>query len=179
MAGYDPETLTLLRTALDEAWASLPAGRKPETLKSEMAQRILKQTADGVRDPARLRASIQNRAAHYENFAQARSVAHHIRPLPPEDDQAQPNRSKCADGDEPRTERHHGHDHGEIVRPGVAAVRAITASRIQHARRAHPAKGNDPADSSQRYLNEQTGKDCRKWNPPRKQTGAFAAEPVA
>jgi hypothetical protein len=57
MAGYDPETLTLLRTALDEAWASLPAGRKPETLKSEMAQRILKRAADGVRDPARLRAS--------------------------------------------------------------------------------------------------------------------------
>jgi hypothetical protein len=57
MAGYDPETLTLLRTALDEAWASLPAGRKTEALKSEMAQRILKRAADGVRDPARLRAA--------------------------------------------------------------------------------------------------------------------------
>jgi hypothetical protein len=57
MAGFDPETLTLLRTALDEAWAALPDRRKSEILKSEMARRILKRAAEGVRDPARLRAS--------------------------------------------------------------------------------------------------------------------------
>ncbi|MGY2903371.1 hypothetical protein [Bradyrhizobium sp. URHC0002] len=57
MAHYDPETLVLLRKALDEAWASLPDGSKSETHKSEMAQRILKQAAGGVRDPIRLRAS--------------------------------------------------------------------------------------------------------------------------
>jgi len=57
MAHYDPETLIVLRNALDEAWAALPDGSKSETLKSEMAQHILKQAADGVRDPVRLRAS--------------------------------------------------------------------------------------------------------------------------
>jgi hypothetical protein len=59
------------------------------------------------------------------------------------------------------------------------AVRSITASRIQHTRRTHPAEGDDPAGSSQRCRHEQTGKDCRKWNPPREQIGVFAAEPVA
>jgi hypothetical protein len=57
MAGFDPETLTLLRTALDDAWALLPDKGKSEILKSEMARRILKQAAEGVRDPAKLRAS--------------------------------------------------------------------------------------------------------------------------
>ena len=57
MAHYDPETLILLRKVLDEAWAALPDGSKSETVKSEMAQHILKQAADGVRDPVRLRAS--------------------------------------------------------------------------------------------------------------------------
>ena len=63
-------------------------------------------------------------------FPQARSVAHHTRPLPPRDDPTQPNPPKCAGRGEFRAERHHGHDHGKIVRPGVAAVRAIAASRI-------------------------------------------------
>jgi hypothetical protein len=57
MAHYDPETLTILRKVLDEAWAALPDGSKSETLKSGMAQHILKQAADGVRDPIRLRTS--------------------------------------------------------------------------------------------------------------------------
>jgi hypothetical protein len=57
MPRYDPETLMLLRTALDEAWALLPDYRKSGTQKSEMAQRILKQAAEGVRDPIRLRAA--------------------------------------------------------------------------------------------------------------------------
>jgi hypothetical protein len=58
MVHYDPETLIILRKVLDEAWAALPDGSKSETLKSEMAQHILKQAADGVRDPVRLRASV-------------------------------------------------------------------------------------------------------------------------
>jgi hypothetical protein len=57
MAQYSPETLVLLRSALDEAWALLPDYRKSDIQKSEMAQRILKQAADGVRDPVRLRAT--------------------------------------------------------------------------------------------------------------------------
>jgi hypothetical protein len=57
MAHYDPETLIVLRTVLDEAWAALPDRSKSQTHKSEMAQRLLKLAADGVRDPVRLRAS--------------------------------------------------------------------------------------------------------------------------
>ena len=57
MAHYDPETLTILRKVLDEVWAALPDGSKSETLKSFMAQDILRQAADGVRDPITLRAS--------------------------------------------------------------------------------------------------------------------------
>ena len=57
MAHYDPETLILLRKVLDEAWEDLPDGSKCETVKSEMAQHILKRAADGVRDPRRLGAS--------------------------------------------------------------------------------------------------------------------------
>jgi hypothetical protein len=57
MAHYNPDTLITFRKVLDEAWAALPDHFKSETLKSEMAQHILKQAADGVRDPVRLRAS--------------------------------------------------------------------------------------------------------------------------
>jgi hypothetical protein len=57
MAHYDPETLITLRKVLEEAWSAMPDGSKSETLKSKMARRILKQAADGVRDPVRLRAS--------------------------------------------------------------------------------------------------------------------------
>ena len=57
MAYYDPETLIILRKALDKAWAASPEGTKSQIPKSEMAQRILKQAADGVRDPVRLRSS--------------------------------------------------------------------------------------------------------------------------
>ena len=56
MSSYDPETIALLRTALDDAWSLLPTSRKSDLFKSEMAQRILKQAANGVRDPVRLQA---------------------------------------------------------------------------------------------------------------------------
>jgi hypothetical protein len=69
MAQYDPETLTMLRKVLDEAWATQPHGFKSETLKSEMAQRILKQAACGVRDPVRLRASALVIAVRQPNTA--------------------------------------------------------------------------------------------------------------
>src|SRR5439155_3800280 len=71
-------------------------------------------------------------------------------PAPPEDDRAQTNPSEHADRDESGTECHHGRDHNEIIRSGVAAVRAITASRVQYTRRTHPAEGDDPVGSSQR-----------------------------
>ena len=46
-----------MRTALDEACTLSPEDRKSEIAKSAMAQRILKQAAEGVRDPVTLRTS--------------------------------------------------------------------------------------------------------------------------
>jgi hypothetical protein len=54
---FDPETVTLLRAALDRAWASLPVCQQAKTSQSELAERILKAAAKGERDPERLRAS--------------------------------------------------------------------------------------------------------------------------
>jgi hypothetical protein len=51
---YDPETLALLRTALDEAWDTLLPRQRARITKSELAQRMLKFAALGERDPARL-----------------------------------------------------------------------------------------------------------------------------
>ena len=77
MAHYDPETLTLLRTVLDEAWAALPGHFKSETLKSEMAQHILKLAANGVRDPVRLRASALVRAVDEPSASEAKTRLTH------------------------------------------------------------------------------------------------------
>jgi hypothetical protein len=71
MAHYDPETLIILRQVLDEAWAALPDGSKSENLKSEMAQDILRQAADGVRDPVTLRASALAIAASEPSASEA------------------------------------------------------------------------------------------------------------
>lgn len=57
MAEYDPETLNLLRTALEEAWALVPEAAKSETQKSDVAHRLLMAAAEGVRDPVELRVS--------------------------------------------------------------------------------------------------------------------------
>lgn len=53
---FDPETLALLRTTLDRAWASLPASQQAVTSRSILAERILRAAAQGERDPDRLRA---------------------------------------------------------------------------------------------------------------------------
>jgi hypothetical protein len=53
---FDPETVALLRTMLDRAWDSLPAGQQALTSRSILAERILKAAAEGERDPDRLRA---------------------------------------------------------------------------------------------------------------------------
>ena len=74
MAHYDPETLILLPKVLDEAWAALPDGSKSDTVKSEMAQHILKQAADGVRDPIRLRASALASAVGERTMKQQRRL---------------------------------------------------------------------------------------------------------
>jgi hypothetical protein len=53
---FDPETIALLRTSLDRAWASLPPGQQAVTSQSLLAERILRAAAQGERDPDRLRA---------------------------------------------------------------------------------------------------------------------------
>jgi hypothetical protein len=54
---YDPETVILLRTALDAAWSSLVPTEQARRSKTEMAQRILRRAATGERDPDRLKAA--------------------------------------------------------------------------------------------------------------------------
>ena len=52
---FDPETVRLLKEALDEAWASLPPERQATMQKTALAERILKSAAQGERDRKRLR----------------------------------------------------------------------------------------------------------------------------
>ena len=52
---YDPETIELMRTVLDEAWGLLEPKQRASTNKTEIAVRILHLAAQGVRDPVRLR----------------------------------------------------------------------------------------------------------------------------
>ena len=52
---YDPETIEMMRTVLDEAWGLLEPKQRAFTNKTEIAVRILHLAAQGVRDPVRLR----------------------------------------------------------------------------------------------------------------------------
>ena len=52
---YDPETIEMMRTVLDEAWGLLEPKQRAFTNKTEIAVRILRLAAQGVRDPVRLR----------------------------------------------------------------------------------------------------------------------------
>jgi hypothetical protein len=51
----DPETVTVLREILDEAWSRLPPERQATMQKTALAERILKSAARGERDRDRLR----------------------------------------------------------------------------------------------------------------------------
>jgi hypothetical protein len=53
-AVFDPETIELLRSSLDDAWSKLTPGQQATTSKSALAARILEAAAEGVRDPALL-----------------------------------------------------------------------------------------------------------------------------
>jgi hypothetical protein len=53
---FDPETVLTLDRLVDEAWQSLSAERRERTTKNDVAQRLIRRAAWGVRDPARLRA---------------------------------------------------------------------------------------------------------------------------
>jgi hypothetical protein len=52
---YDPETINLLRSVLDQAWNSLSPLQRDQTTKSDMALRILKLALAGESDAAKLR----------------------------------------------------------------------------------------------------------------------------
>jgi hypothetical protein len=53
---YDPETVELLKSALEEAWASLLPEQQEAVSRTLLAERILSAAARGERDPERLRA---------------------------------------------------------------------------------------------------------------------------
>ena len=52
---FDPETVTLLRETLEEAWTCLPPELQATMQKTALAERMLKSAAQGDRDPKRLR----------------------------------------------------------------------------------------------------------------------------
>lgn len=55
-AAFDPETISLLRTLLDEVWAVLRPEQQALINKDTIAKAILYLAAQGERDPIRLRA---------------------------------------------------------------------------------------------------------------------------
>jgi len=100
-------------------------------------------------------------------------------PASADNEHAQRNPSINSCGNDPHAQHDHRHDHREIVRSRIAAVRAITASRIQNACRTHPDEDDDPDQGANRYRNKQAGKNgCFRY-PPRQQAGVKAAKPVA
>jgi hypothetical protein len=52
---FDPETLSLLRKTLDDAWERLGPEQKAMTSRTLLAERILQSAAKGERNPERLR----------------------------------------------------------------------------------------------------------------------------
>jgi hypothetical protein len=53
---FDPETIELMRSALDDAWATLSPDRQSTMSRTALAERILLAARRGERDPVRLRA---------------------------------------------------------------------------------------------------------------------------
>ena len=54
MTAYSPETVKLLRSVLDDAWASMGPAEKAGSSKTLVAVRILEAAAAGERNPSRL-----------------------------------------------------------------------------------------------------------------------------
>jgi hypothetical protein len=71
---FDPETIELLKTVLDEAWDALPQSRKQTVLKTELAERVLAAAGLGERDPDRLRAHALMRPMKTAAVNQASSI---------------------------------------------------------------------------------------------------------
>ena len=61
---FDPETISALREILDEAWNRLPPERQATTLKTTLAERLLRTAAEGERNRDRLLdVALRDRAA--------------------------------------------------------------------------------------------------------------------
>jgi len=60
---FDPETVTLLRVTLEDAWACLSPELQATMQKTALAERILKSAARGERDRKRLRDAALDLAA--------------------------------------------------------------------------------------------------------------------
>jgi hypothetical protein len=56
-AAFDPETVSLLSTALDQAIAALPPDGRSQERKTLLASKLLSAASAGERDPVRLRAA--------------------------------------------------------------------------------------------------------------------------
>jgi len=56
-SAHTPETLQLLRDALEDTWAALPPRERKRTSKMILAMRLVEMAAAGERDPARLRSA--------------------------------------------------------------------------------------------------------------------------
>jgi hypothetical protein len=55
VANFDPETVSLLRAKLADAWASLPPEQRATTSQSILAEGMLKLATEGERNPKCLR----------------------------------------------------------------------------------------------------------------------------
>jgi hypothetical protein len=51
---FDPETLAILRSVFDEACLALPPGQHTASMRSTLAEHILRKAGEGERDPIRL-----------------------------------------------------------------------------------------------------------------------------
>ncbi len=53
-AHFDPETVKFLKKTLEDAWNCVPPERQAATVKTTLAERILKSAAEGERNRGRL-----------------------------------------------------------------------------------------------------------------------------
>ena len=53
---FDPKTVDLMKTTLDNAWSSLSAEQQTKIDRTSLAERILRAAAQGEREPVWLRA---------------------------------------------------------------------------------------------------------------------------
>ena len=68
-AHFDPETISLLRETLDDAWDWLRPEQRAMTSRTLLAVGILKSAAQGERNPERLRDAALTQLPHKGGFA--------------------------------------------------------------------------------------------------------------